>query len=108
MATSPQKRILLTGGMGFIGSWLVRHLLATRPDVIITNLDLLEYAGNPDNLKDMENHPNYRFVQGDIRDEGLVGDLMTETDIVINAAAANNTVRKDYRQGFGLLLPPVP
>lgn len=94
MTTSiSQKRILLTGGAGFIGSWLIRHLLTNYPQYKITNLDLLTYAGNLENLKDIENHPNYAFVQGDICDEALVERLMAETDICVNVAAQTHVDR---------------
>lgn len=87
------QKLLVTGGCGFIGSWLVRHLLSEYPDVHITNLDLLEYAGNPENLKDIADNPRYRFVQGDIRDEKLVNQLMAEMDVCINVAAQTHVDR---------------
>src|SRR5688572_26416531 len=83
------KNLLVTGGCGFIGSWLVRYLLATDPDVRIVNLDLLAYSGLPENLREVEAHPCYRFVHGDIRDERLVSALMRDhgIDACINVAA---------------------
>lgn len=90
---SSSTKLLITGGCGFIGSWLIRHLLAERPDLQITNLDLLTYAGNPDNLKDVEADPRYRFVQGDICDEALVNRLMAEADICVNVAAQTHVDR---------------
>ena len=90
--SQPQK-LLITGGSGFIGSWLIRHLLAENPDCHITNLDLLTYAGNPENLKDIENDPRYRFVQGDIQDEALVNRLMREVDACVNVAAQTHVDR---------------
>lgn len=88
------QHILLTGGAGFIGSWLIRHLLENYPQYRITNLDLLTYAGNPANLSDVENHPNYSFVQGDICDEDLVTRLMSGgVDIVVNVAAQTHVDR---------------
>ncbi len=90
---STLRKMLLTGGCGFIGSWLIRHLLKTLPDIQITNLDLLCYAGNPENLKDIEKEPRYRFVQGDIRDEALVQSLMQGMDICVNVAAQTHVDR---------------
>lgn len=86
-------RILITGGCGFIGSWLIKHLLAQTPDVQIINLDLLTYAGNPDNLKEIEADPRYRFVQGDICDSALVNRLMADVDICVNVAAQTHVDR---------------
>ncbi|HEY9745572.1 MAG TPA: dTDP-glucose 4,6-dehydratase [Oculatellaceae cyanobacterium] len=87
------RNILVTGGCGFIGSWLIRHLLSNYPDVHITNLDLLTYAGNPENLASVANNARYRFVQGDIRDETLVKQLMTGMDACINVAAQTHVDR---------------
>src|SRR5437870_8951228 len=66
--------LLVTRGSGFIGSNFVRHVLATRPDDTVVNLDKLTYAGNPANLKDVERDPRYAFVHGDICDGKLVRD----------------------------------
>jgi dTDP-glucose 4,6-dehydratase len=91
------QKLLVTGGSGFIGSWLIRHLLSECPEYHITNLDLLTYAGNPENLKDIEadaeKSARYRFVQGDIQDEKLVNQLMREADICINVAAQTHVDR---------------
>jgi dTDP-glucose 4,6-dehydratase len=87
------KTYLITGGAGFIGSWLVRFILKNRTDVRVINLDLLTYAGNLDNLADVANDPRYRFVHGDIRDKELVQSLMAETDVVVNAAAQTHVDR---------------
>ncbi len=70
------KTILITGGCGFIGSNLVR--LALKKGYIVVNLDKLTYAGNPDSLSDVEAHPGYTFVQGDICDHALVLRLLEE------------------------------
>lgn len=86
-------KILVTGGAGFIGSWIVRHLLTSFPDHEVINLDLLTYAGNLENLADIEANPNYRFVHGDIRDAELVNTLMTEVDACIHAAAETHVDR---------------
>jgi dTDP-glucose 4,6-dehydratase len=90
---APFQKLLVTGGSGFIGSWLIRHLLAEYPDVHVTNLDLLTYAGNPENLRDVENNPRYTFVQGDICDEALVNRLMSGIDACINVAAQTHVDR---------------
>jgi dTDP-glucose 4,6-dehydratase len=87
------KRILITGGAGFIGSCLIRLLLKEIPDCQITNLDLLTYAGNLDNLTDIADSPRYRFVHGDIQDAGLTKSLMKEVDFCINVAAQTHVDR---------------
>jgi dTDP-glucose 4,6-dehydratase len=80
-------RILVTGGAGFIGSNFVRHVLAAHPDDAVVNLDKLTYAGNLDNLRDVEKDPRYRFVHGDICDRALVRELMAGVDAVVHMAA---------------------
>ncbi len=87
-------RILVTGGAGFIGSHLVRHVLTQSGDVVV-NLDALKYSGNLANLKDVEHHPRYKFVQGDICDAELVTRLLKEEAIegVINCAAETHVDR---------------
>ncbi len=82
--------LLVTGGAGFIGSCFVRHELKKHPDYKIINLDALTYCGNIENLKDIENNPNYRFVHGNICDKKLVKDLISECDCVINFAAESH------------------
>lgn len=86
-------RILVTGGAGFIGSWIVRTLINDYPDYSVINLDLLTYAGNLENLADVADSPNYRFVQGDIRDIRLVSELMGQVDACIHAAAETHVDR---------------
>ncbi|MDP4828458.1 MAG: dTDP-glucose 4,6-dehydratase [Flavobacteriales bacterium] len=79
MATGDFKRALLvTGGAGFIGSHLVRRLVKNYPDTLVVNLDLLTYAGNLENLRDVENAPNYRFAKGDICDAKQVNALFEQ------------------------------
>jgi dTDP-glucose 4,6-dehydratase len=87
------RRFLITGGAGFIGSNFIRYILNKHDDVSIVNLDKLTYAGNLDNLKDIESDSRYRFVRGDICDEGTVDSLMKETDIVVNFAAESHVDR---------------
>jgi dTDP-glucose 4,6-dehydratase len=84
-------RVLVTGGAGFIGSNFVRHMLAAHPDYTIINLDLLSYAGNLENLADIEDLPNYRFVRGDICDRGLLEKI--EFDAIVHFAAESHVDR---------------
>ena len=98
MNTQPSnthKRVLVTGGAGFIGSNFIRYALNAHPDWQIINFDKLTYAGNLANLQDVEDHPRYRFVRGDIGDETLV-DYLFQTerfDVVINFAAESHVDR---------------
>jgi dTDP-glucose 4,6-dehydratase len=88
------KRILVTGGCGFIGANFVRLQLESYPDVEITNLDALTYAGNPDNLEGLEDEPRYRFVQGDVADRALVMELLAEGfDALVHFAAESHVDR---------------
>ncbi len=87
------KQILVTGGAGFIGSNFVRYMLQNYPDYHIVNLDKLTYAGNMENLRDVEHLPNYRFVQGDIADRTLVEELMPGIDAVVHFAAETHVDR---------------
>lgn len=87
------KTILITGGAGFIGSHFVRHILKTYGDYRVINLDKLTYAGNPDNLRDVENDARYAFVQGDIGNGELVNYLMPQVDLVVNFAAESHVDR---------------
>ena len=88
------KSILVTGGCGFIGANFVRFQLETDPDVAVTNLDALTYAGNPDNLAGLEAEPRYRFVLGDVADRRLVFELLAEGfDAVVHFAAESHVDR---------------
>jgi len=69
------RTVLVTGGAGFIGSNFIPYFLETHRDTTVVNLDLLTYAGNPDNLKEVEGNPHYIFVKGDICDRALVESL---------------------------------
>ncbi len=86
-------KILVTGCSGFIGSNFIRRILKNYPDYKITNLDCLTYAGNPENLKDIENNPGYKFVHGRIEDASLVKGLMKGIDCVVNFAAESHVDR---------------
>ncbi len=88
-------KILITGGAGFIGSHVVRLFVNKYPDYQITNLDKLTYAGNLENLKDIENKPNYSFVKGDIVDANFVNNLFEshQFDAVIHLAAESHVDR---------------
>jgi len=86
-------KILVTGGAGFIGSNFIRYWLKNNPDDIIVNLDLLTYAGNIDNLRDLENNPRYNFVQGDICDADLVNKLVKDVDVIVHFAAESHVDR---------------
>ncbi len=83
-------KILVTGGCGFIGSCFIRHMLSKHPEYKIVNLDALTYCGNLENLKDIENNPNYKFVHGNICDKSLVRELIKEVDCVVNFAAESH------------------
>ncbi len=85
--------LLVTGGSGFIGSNFIRHMLEKYPGYRIINFDKLTYAGNPDNLKDIENNPNYSFVRGDICDMEVVNEVMQHVDHVVHFAAESHVDR---------------
>src|SRR5439155_14261059 len=87
------ERLLIAGGAGFIGSNFVRLLRSTRPEVEITVLDKLTYAGNPANLAEFDGQPGYRFVKGDICDTGLVDELAGGVDAIVNFAAETHVDR---------------
>jgi len=86
-------RILVTGGCGFIGSNFIRFMLGKYTDVTIVNLDKLTYAGNPENLRDIEHDPRYRFVLGDICDPSAARAAMEGCDAVLNFAAESHVDR---------------
>jgi dTDP-glucose 4,6-dehydratase len=89
------KKILITGGAGFIGSHVVRRFVNNYPDVKVVNLDVLTYAGNLENLTDIKDKKNYRFVKGDITDEQFIMNLFVENqfDGVIHLAAESHVDR---------------
>ena len=84
-------KILITGGAGFIGSNFIRHIISEYPEHSLVNLDNLTYAGNLENMKDVEGHPNYQFIRGDICNRQLLGSL--DFDAIINFAAESHVDR---------------
>jgi dTDP-glucose 4,6-dehydratase len=91
------KRVLVTGGAGFISSNFICHLLEATPYEVVT-LDALTYAGNLENLADVMSHPRLSFVHGDIRDAALVRELVEGVDVIVNAAAESH-VEKSIEHG---------
>ncbi|HUV63600.1 MAG TPA: dTDP-glucose 4,6-dehydratase [Sedimentisphaerales bacterium] len=89
------KRILVTGGAGFIGSNFVRMVLCEHPDCLVVNLDKLTYAGNLGNLAEFRERENHKFIKGDICDGALVGKIIDEYDIeaIVNFAAETHVDR---------------
>jgi dTDP-glucose 4,6-dehydratase len=86
-------KLLITGGCGFIGSNFIRYLLGQNKDIRIVNLDKLTYAGNPENLHNIESDSRYRFIKGDICDSNLVREAVEGCDAVINFAAESHVDR---------------
>ncbi len=91
---SPMK-FLVTGGAGFIGSNFIRHMLDLHPDLEIINYDILTYAGNLDNLKDIDKQPRYTFIKGDICDQALVNAVLKKfpVDAIVHFAAESHVDR---------------
>lgn len=89
------KTILITGGAGFIGSNFVKYMINKYPNYNVINVDSLTYAGNLENLSDIENHPNYLFVKADIQNEEIINSLFSkyEIDFVVNFAAESHVDR---------------
>ncbi|UCE93530.1 MAG: dTDP-glucose 4,6-dehydratase [Flavobacteriaceae bacterium] len=90
-----ERKILITGGAGFIGSHVVRLFVKKYPDYKIYNLDALTYAGNLENIKDVENEPNYEFIKGDIKNIDFINSLFEKIrfDAVIHLAAESHVDR---------------
>ena len=101
------KNIVITGGAGFIGSHVVRLFVNKYPEYNIINLDKLTYAGNLDNLKDIENKPNYKFVKMDVCDfEGVLKLMQDEkVDGIIHLAAESTWI--EVSKTLSLLLRPM-
>lgn len=86
-------KLLVTGGMGFIGSNFIRYILEKHPDWEVINIDKLGYGSNPANLKDLEDDPRYTFVKGDVADYELVKELVRKVDGVVHLAAESHVDR---------------
>ncbi|HLD19707.1 MAG TPA: dTDP-glucose 4,6-dehydratase [Patescibacteria group bacterium] len=87
-------RYLITGGAGFMGSNFIKHILKTQPDASVLNLDKLTYAGNVDNVKEVENDPRYTFQKGDITNrEDVESAFSYQPDVVVNFAAETHVDR---------------
>ena len=90
-------RVLITGGAGFIPSNLIRYLLAETEHEVVS-LDALTYAGSLENLTEVLSHPRLSFVHGDVRDAGLVAEIVGGVDVIVNAAAESH-VEKSIERG---------
>ncbi|MFH1232243.1 MAG: dTDP-glucose 4,6-dehydratase [Patescibacteria group bacterium] len=86
-------KLLITGGAGFIGSNFIHYWMKKYSDDKIVNLDILTYAGNLENLKDLENNKNYKFIKGDICDAELINNLVKDIDLIVHFAAESHVDR---------------
>ncbi len=87
------KKTLVTGGCGFIGSNFIRWLLTHHPEIQVVNLDKLTYAGNPENLRDLQQNTHYRFLHGDVADPRAVREAILGCDTVVHFAAESHVDR---------------
>lgn len=86
-------KILVCGGSGFIGSAFIRNSIKENPEDLITNLDNLSFGSNQENLKNLENNPNYQFINDDIRNENFISNLVKDFDVIVNFAAESHVDR---------------
>ena len=86
-------KILVTGGLGFIGSNFCRYVIKSHPETEVTNVDKIGLSANPTSLKDINKEKRYRFVKGDIRDQKLMNHLVEEADAIVNFAAETHVDR---------------
>ncbi len=86
-------KLLITGGLGFIGSNFIHYWLKRHPHDQIVNLDKITYAANPQSLIDLKTNPNYQFIQGDILDISLLDQIVPGTDLIIHFAAESHVDR---------------
>ena len=86
-------KVLVTGGLGFIGSNFIRYLLSSYSDVKVINLDAMKYGSNPANLNDLEDYERYTFIKGDISDYELMAELVKDVDAIANFAAETHVDR---------------
>jgi dTDP-glucose 4,6-dehydratase len=95
MEEEVEMNILVTGGAGFIGSHFVHYVLDNHPYYKVVNIDLLTYAGNLENLKDIEENPNYTFIKGNIANRELIEQVVTahNIDVIVNFAAESHVDR---------------
>src|SRR2546430_17168837 len=93
MSPASLRHLLVTGGAGFIGSAFVRRRLATDPDLRITVLDKLTYAGSLENLAEATDNPRFAFIQGDICDRAAVDRVAKDVDAIVNFAAESHADR---------------
>jgi dTDP-glucose 4,6-dehydratase len=95
MMEEQDMKLLITGGLGFIGSNFIRHMMNKYPEYKVVNLDKMTYAGNPENLRDIEKDPHYKWVRGCITEENLVNELVSreKPDAIIHFAAESHVDR---------------
>jgi len=86
-------KVLVTGGLGFIGSNFLRYILDKYSDVEVVNVDAMKYGSNPNNLRDIESDERYSFVKGDISDYELMSEVVRDVDVVVNHAAESHVDR---------------